>query len=206
MIQFSFKELLSYTLSNCTTYNNIYNKGKEEAEEEKDSHEGVYVVQNPKGVGQNKNTQLQDEKISVITQAIKQLVADNQKITIRKVQELSGVAKATVEKHYKLILSQISQDNTTDKQIDVLYIKAPEIAYNNDRLTQKKIALEERFKSVVNGVMIVPDLISVLGSKTTNKIPIANWSELIRNVNQDGFEMFWDNLQNYKNGLSCLKM
>lgn len=38
-----------------------------------------------KGVGQNKNTQLQDEKVAVITQAIKQLMANNQKITIRKI-------------------------------------------------------------------------------------------------------------------------
>ncbi len=61
------------------------------------------MVQNPKGVGQNKNTQLQDEKVAVITQAIKQLMTKNQKITIRKIQELSGVAKSTVEKHYKTI-------------------------------------------------------------------------------------------------------
>jgi hypothetical protein len=79
--------------------------------------------------------------------------------------------------------------------------KAPEIAHNNDKLTQKKIALEKRFKSVVTGRMIVPDLIDVLGSKTTNKIPFANWSELIRNVDKNGFELFWNNLQNYK-GLS----
>ena len=48
----------------------------------------------------------------------------------------------------------------------VLDNKAPEIAYNNDMLTQNKIALEERLKSVVTGQMIVPDLFSVLGSKT----------------------------------------
>jgi hypothetical protein len=35
-------------------------------------------VQNPKGVGQNKNNQLQADKIEVITTAIKQLMADNQ--------------------------------------------------------------------------------------------------------------------------------
>jgi hypothetical protein len=57
-------------------------------------------VQNRKGVGQNKNTQLQDEKVAIITQAIKQLMTNNQKITIRKIRELSGVAKSTVEKNY----------------------------------------------------------------------------------------------------------
>jgi hypothetical protein len=206
LITLSLEEFCPTIDNKCTTYNNLYNKSKAEGEEEKDSHEGVYVVQNNPMVGQNKKTLLKNEKVAIITKTIKELKADNQKITIRKVQELSGVAKATVEKHYKAIIADLSHDNNEDKQSDVLDNKTLEIAHNNDKLIHKKIALEERFKSVVNGIMIVPDLISVLGSKTTNKIPIANWSELIRNVNQDGFEMFWDNLQNYKNGLSCLKM
>jgi predicted RNA-binding protein YlxR (DUF448 family) len=199
---FSSKEFCPTPYPNCTTYNNIYKKKEAEAEEErKNNSRGVYVVQNPKGVGQNKNTQLQDEKVAVITKAIRQLITDKQKITVRKIQKLSGVAKATVEKHYKVILADLSQDNTQDKQISSSDNKAPETICNNEKLLQKKIALEERFNSVVSGKMIVPDLIIVLGSKTTNKIPIANWSELIRNVNKDGFDNFWNNLQNYKNSL-----
>ena len=49
--------------------------------------------------------------------------------------------------------------------------------------------------------MIIPDLINVLGTKTTNKISIVKWSELINDVNHDSFERFWDNLQNYKQNL-----
>jgi hypothetical protein len=198
LITLSLEEFCPTPCSKYTTYNNIYNKGEAEGEEEKDSQGGVYVVKSYKGVGQNKNTQLQDEKVAVITQTIKQLLADNQKITIRKIRELSGVAKATVEKHYKTILADLSQNIIEDKQINVVDNKIPEIAYNNDKLNQKKMVLEERFKSVVTGRMIVPDLISVLGSKTTNKIPFDNWSELIRNVDEDGFDLFWDNLQSYK--------
>lgn len=78
----------------------LYIKGEAEAEERENRHRGEYVVQNRKGVGQNKNTQLQDEKVAIITQAIKQLMTNNQKITIRKIRELSGVAKSTVEKNY----------------------------------------------------------------------------------------------------------
>lgn len=206
LITLSLEEFCPTPCSKYTTYNYIYNKGEAEGEEEKDSQGGVYVVESYKGVGQNKNNQLQDEKVTVITQAIKQLLADNQKITIRKIRELSGVAKATVEKHYKTILADLSQDIIEDKQINVVDNKTPEIAYNNNKLNQKKMVLEERFKSVVTGRMIVPDLISVLGSKTTNKIPFASWSELIRNVDEDGFDLFWNNLQNYKNGLRGLKM
>jgi hypothetical protein len=202
LMTFSSKEFCPTPYPNCTTYINIHKREAETAEERRESNtRGVYVVQNPKGVGQNKNTQLQADKIEVITQTIKQLITNNQKITIRKIQELSGVAKSTVEKHYKAIIADLSQDIVEDKQSGVLDNKAPEIAHNNDKLNQKKMVLEERFKSVVTGRMIVPDLISVLGSKTTNKIPFANWSKLIRNVDKDGFDLFWNNLQNYKNSL-----
>ena len=85
-------------------------------------------MQNSKGVGQNKNTQLQDEKVVVITQAIKQIIEMNQKITIRKIQELSCVAKSTVEKHYKSILSQISQDIVTDNKSAKIENKISETA------------------------------------------------------------------------------
>jgi hypothetical protein len=108
------KEFCPTIDSKYTTYNNLYNKGKEEGEEEKDSQGGVYVVESNPMVGQNKKTLLKDEKIAVITQAIKQLMGRNQKITIRKIQEVSGVAKATVEKHYKAILADLSQDIEID--------------------------------------------------------------------------------------------
>ena len=98
-------------------------------------------MQNRKGVGQNKNTQLQADKIEVITTAIKQLMADNQKITIRKIQQLSGVAKATVEKHYKLILSQISHDNVAEEQTGVAELKVADSTPIEDKLTQKRMRL-----------------------------------------------------------------
>jgi hypothetical protein len=143
LITLSLEEFCPTPCSKYTTYNNIYNKGEAEGEEEKDSHEGVYVVQNPKGVGQNKNTQLQEEKVAVITQTIKQLMADNQKITIRKVQELSGVAKATVEKHYKAIIADLSHDNIEDKQICISENKESEIACDDHILVERKSVIVE---------------------------------------------------------------
>ena len=125
-------------------------------------------------------------------------MADNQKITVRKIKELSGVAKSTVEKYYKTILSQISHDNASDNQIYVLKNKVSEIDSNKVVLDNKKSRLEERFKTIVTGPMIIHDLISVLGHNTTNKIPHERWPELINGVNQDGFETFWSNLQAYK--------
>ena len=198
LITLSLEEFCPTPCSKYTTYNNIYNKGKEEAEEEKDSQEGVYVVQNPKGVGQNKNTQLQQDKIEAITTAIKKLMSDNQKITIRKIQELSGVAKATVEKHYKLILSQISHGNVAEEQTDVTELKVTDSAPIEDKLTQKRMRLEERFNSRVTDRMLIADLRNVLGDKTTNKIPVSDRFDLIHGINYASFDKFWNNLQNYK--------
>ena len=159
-------------------------------------------MQTSKGVGQNKNTQLQADKIEVITTAIKQLMEQNQKITIRKIQEQSGVAKATVEKHYKVILSQISQDSTEAEQIVVAEAKAVYSAPIEDKLTQKRIRLEERFNSRVSGQMLIADLRNVLGDKTTNRIPVSDRFDLIQGINYESFDKFWSNLQDYKRRLS----
>ena len=102
LMSFSSKEFCPTPYPNCTTYINIYSI---EEEKEDTQHKGVYVVQNSIRVGQNKNNLVRDEKIEVITEAIKTLLSENKKVTIRKVQEVSGVAKSTVEKHYKQILS-----------------------------------------------------------------------------------------------------
>lgn len=196
LITLSLKEFCPTIIDNkYTTYNNLYNK---EGEEDKGKQGGVYVVENNSMVGQNKKTLLRDEKVTAITNAIKQLMADKQKITVRKIQELSGVAKATVEKHYKVILSQISHDNGSNETTAFIENKVSEMAAKEAMLEQKKSRLEERFKAVVDGQMIVPDLQRVLGHNTTNKIPLERWPELIRGVNQDGFERFWGNLQAYK--------
>jgi predicted transcriptional regulator len=105
LMSFSSKEFCPTPYPYCTTYINIYNK---EEEEHITTHKGVYVVQNSIRVGQNKNNLVRDEKIEVITEAIKTLLSENKKVTIRKVQEVSGVAKSTVEKHYKQILNNLN--------------------------------------------------------------------------------------------------
>ena len=199
MIQFSSKEFCPTPYPNCTTYINIY-KRKAEAGEERteNSRSGVYVVQPPKGVGQNKNTKLHDEKVAAITTAIKQLMGENQKITIRKIQELSGVAKATVEKHYKLILSHISQDVVVEEQTHAMKVKAADSAPIEDKLAQKRMRLEERFNSRVTDRMLIADLRNVLGDKTTNRIPVSDRFDLIQGINYASFDKFWDNLQDYK--------
>ena len=165
LISLSLEEFCPTPCSKYTTYNNLYNINNEGREEENKSQRGVYVVQNHKGVGQNKNTQLQEEKVNVITQTIKQLMADNQKITIRKVQELSGVAKATVEKHYKAIIIQISQDNTADKQICVSENKVSEIACDNDIIVEHKCVMVKS-----NDIQTLPNAV-----KEEHKI---SWSQI----------------------------
>ena len=152
-------------------------------------------------VGQNKKTLLRDEKVAIITQAIKQLMADNQKITVRKIQQLSGVAKATVEKHHKLILSHISHDNVAEEKEDVTELKVADSAAIEDKLIQKRMRLEERFKSRVTDRMIIADLRNILGDNVTNRIPVSDRFDLIESINYASFDKFWSNLQEYKNNL-----
>jgi hypothetical protein len=70
LITLSLEEFCPTPCSQYTTYNNKYNKSKEEVEEEKDSQRGVYVVQNNSMVGQNKKTLLRDEKVAIRTQEV----------------------------------------------------------------------------------------------------------------------------------------
>jgi hypothetical protein len=99
---------------NDTTYNNLYDSREKEEETINNNQRAVYVVQNELKVGQNKKTVIMNEKIEVITTAIKTLIDTNQKITVRKIQELSGVAKSTVEKHYKCILIDLNKQNEVE--------------------------------------------------------------------------------------------
>ncbi len=109
-------------------------------------------MQNTKGVGQNKNTQLQDEKVAVITQAIKQIIEMNQKITIRKIQELSGVAKSTVEKHYKSILFDLSQDIVTDNKSAKIENKVSETAAKEACWSRRNRGLRSDSKRLLMGL------------------------------------------------------
>jgi hypothetical protein len=115
LISMSIKEFCPTIESDCTTYNNIYEKVEEKVKEKEErnnnSHRAVYMVQSDSMVGQNKKTAIMNEKISVISTAIKSLIADNQKVTVRKIQEASGVAKSTVEKHYKQIIYVLNNQN-----------------------------------------------------------------------------------------------
>ncbi len=104
LITMSIKEFCPTIEDDNTTYNNIYEKSEAKEERKNNSHKAVYTVQSDSMVGQNKKTAIMNEKISVITTAIKTLMVDNQKITVRKIQGLAGVAKSTVEKHYKQII------------------------------------------------------------------------------------------------------
>ena len=152
LISLSLEEFCPTPCSKYTTYNNLYNNSNEGREEENKGQRGVYVVDNPKGVGQNKNTQLQEEKVAVITQAIKQLMEKNQKITIRKIQELSGVAKSTVEKHYKSILSQISQDIVTDNKSAKIENKVSETAAKEACWSRRNRGLRSDSKRLLMGL------------------------------------------------------
>ena len=47
--------------------------------------------------------------------------------------------------------------------------------------------------------MLIADLRNVLGDKTTDSIPVSTRFELIRDIDYENFDKFWNNLQDYKN-------
>lgn len=151
LITMSVKEFCP-TIDDNTTYINIYNKGEAERESNNNNHKGVYMVQSDSMVGQNKKTAIMNEKINVITTAIKQLMADNQKITIRKIQGVSGVAKATVEKHYKRILTQITEQKELDDEKAQIENNDSEIEFNciNMQLKLKGKLYKDRIRNRIN--------------------------------------------------------
>ena len=169
-ISLSLKEFCPTIDENYTTYNNLY---KEEGDKERDKQEGVYVVQNDSMVGQNKKTLLREEKVVVVTQAIKQLMSENQKITVRKIKELSGVAKATVEKHYKTIISEIIFDN----KIDVSRKKEHYIAGNEGMLDISEFVNEDIQNKVIQEQDVIDSSIDIL-NLTANEIGNFGYSDI----------------------------
>lgn len=130
LIKLSKTEFCPTIDCNDTTYNNLYDSRGKEEETSNNNQRAVYVVQSDSKVGQNKKTVIMNEKIEVITTAIKTLLDTNQKITVRKIQELSGVAKSTVEKHYKRILIDLSKQNEVETIGVQNEMKALEIELN----------------------------------------------------------------------------
>ena len=67
---------------------------------------------NVKGVEQNKNQIKSQETIEKITKAIITLNEERAKVTTRNIQARAGVTVASVNKHYKAILSDLENDNS----------------------------------------------------------------------------------------------
>jgi hypothetical protein len=67
---------------------------------------------NVKGVEQNKNKLKSQETIEKITKAILSLMEEGIKVTTRKIQAIAGVSVASVNKHYKAILSELTNDKS----------------------------------------------------------------------------------------------
>lgn len=67
---------------------------------------------NVKGVEQNKNQIKSQETINKITNAILKLKEEGARVTTRNIQAKSGVSTASVNKHYKAILSDLSNDKS----------------------------------------------------------------------------------------------
>ena len=86
---------------------------------------------NAKGVEQNKNQIKSLETIEKITLAILTLKEERAKVTTRNIQARAGVSVASVNKHYKVILSDLANDNS-DSIISIDDTNTIEIEASNE--------------------------------------------------------------------------
>ena len=92
---------------------------EEERTRRKENNNKCICSANIKGVEQNKNQIKSQETIQKITLAILTLKEKGTKVTTRNIQARAGVSAASVNKHYKAILSDLANDNSVSiKYID----------------------------------------------------------------------------------------
>lgn len=97
---------------------------KEEERTREDNNKCISSANN-KGIEQNKNHIKSQETIDKISIAILKLKEEGLKITTRKIQAISGVSTASVNKHYKAIIASLSDEaiEATSSSFDNQIIK-----------------------------------------------------------------------------------
>lgn len=124
---------------------------KERRRKEEDNNNKCITSADANGVEQNKNQIRSKETVDKIKVAIMKIKEKGGKITIRKIIAMSGVSNATVNKHYKTILSEINDEmkpvalTTQIDEIGLTTISCREINISStvkDEIKQQLIAGE----------------------------------------------------------------
>jgi hypothetical protein len=103
----------------CSTpFDNALLNIKEEEEEttKKENNNKCICSANAKGVEQNKNQLKEQETIDKIILAIQQIKEQGLKMTTRNIKAIASVSTASVNKHYKVLLNDITNNNCNSEK------------------------------------------------------------------------------------------
>lgn len=124
-----------------------------------------------KGVEQNKNQIKSQETIEKITKAILTLKEDGTKVTTRNIQARAGVSVASVNKHYKAILSDLANDKsnstTSVKEANTIEVEASNKAVLTDNQTDNNEVLNV-FTSMAEKHDFPKDIVEIFENHINN--------------------------------------
>jgi hypothetical protein len=144
---------------------------------------------NVKGVEQNKNQIKSQETIEKITKAIITLNEEGAKVTTRNIQARAGVTVASVNKHYKAILSDLENDNS-DSITNITEKNTIELEASNEAETTinqyDSNGILNVFTSIAEKHCFPKDIIEIFENHINNN-GFDSVDEMIEEVNEHPF-------------------
>lgn len=161
-------------------------KNKETRRRRKENNNKCICSANVKGVEQNKNQIKSQETIYKITIAILTLKEEGAKLTTRNIQAKSGVSAASVNKHYKAILSDLANDKsnsiTSMKEANTIKVEA-----SNEVVSTVNHSDTNEIMNVFNSLAIKHDFpkdIMEFFETHINNIGFDSIDELMEEINE----------------------
>ena len=161
-------------------------ENKETTRRREENNNKCICSANVKGVEQNMNHIKSQETIEKITNAIITLKEEGAKVTTRNIQARAGVSAASVNKHYKAILSDLANDKsnstTSVKEANTIEVEASNKAVLTDNQTDNNEVLNV-FTSLAKKHDFPKDIIEIFENHINNN-GFDSVDEMIEEINE----------------------
>lgn len=159
---------------------------KEETRRREENNNKCICSANVEGVEQNMNHIKSQDTIEKITNAIITLKEEGAKVTTRNIQARAGVSAASVNKHYKAILSDLANDKsnsiTSVKEANTIEVEASNKAVLTDNQTDNNEVLNV-FTSLAKKHDFPKDIIEIFENHINNN-GFDSVDEMIEEINE----------------------